>query len=149
MTASAALPLAGRDATLAPSPATDYTCPECGGHGTRPTCRTDCPRRISVIAAPDSLDVYEARGFREDLIGLAGSYSRIVIDMAGCRYMDTTGLAVLIGALRRARAQGGSVVLAGPRPSVLRMLAVTGMARLLRTADDVDGAMALLAGDPA
>ena len=132
----------------APEAVRDFTCPECGGHGSRPTCRTNCPRRISVINAPETLDACTAVGFREDLRGLGTSYARIVVSMAGCRRMDTTGMAVLIGALRRARAQGGSIVLAGPRPSVLRMLAVTGMARLLRTADDVDGAMALLAGDP-
>ena len=149
MTAAAALPLAGRDVTLAPSPATDYTCPRCGAMGTRPTCRTDCPRRISVIAAQLDLDIYGSATFREQLLNVDNAaYSRIVVDLSGTRYMDATGLGVLVGALKRARAMGGSLVIAAPREQALRMFRITGLTKVLRISATVDDAMALLAGDP-
>lgn len=134
----------------APAPVRDYTCPRCGAVGTRPTCRTECPLRISVIDGPLDLDVFGAPAFREQLLNADNAaYSRIVIDLTGTRQMDGNGLGVLIGALRRAKARGGSVVIAGARPRVLRVVRTTGMSKILRASDTVDGAMALLAGDPA
>jgi anti-anti-sigma factor len=44
--------------------------------------------------------------------------------------MDDSGLGLLVGALRRIRRQGGSLVLRNPSAHVLRVLEVTGIAEV-------------------
>ncbi|HOJ22239.1 MAG TPA: STAS domain-containing protein, partial [Armatimonadota bacterium] len=59
--------------------------------------------------------------------------------------IDSVGLGVLIGGLRRARAGGGTVVLAGPNPRIRRILDITGLSSAFTLAPDVDGALDALA----
>jgi anti-sigma B factor antagonist len=55
---------------------------------------------------------------------------RIAIDLSGVEFMDSTGLGVLIGALKRVRESGGSLVLGGIRPAVSRVFEITGLDRI-------------------
>jgi anti-sigma B factor antagonist len=47
--------------------------------------------------------------------------------MSGVEFCDSTGMNVLLVAHRRAREQGGDLELAGPRPTVRKILQVTGL----------------------
>jgi anti-sigma B factor antagonist len=53
----------------------------------------------------------------------------IAVDLAEVTFIDSTGLATLVGALRAARQEGGDVVLRGPRESARKVLAITGADR--------------------
>jgi anti-anti-sigma factor len=50
----------------------------------------------------------------------------IVIDLGDVYFIDSSGLRSLLGASRRARARGSSVVLKRVGPEVLRLLEITG-----------------------
>lgn len=50
----------------------------------------------------------------------------IVIDLGDVYFIDSSGLRSLLGASRRARARGASVVLRRVGPEVLRLLEITG-----------------------
>lgn len=52
------------------------------------------------------------------------------MDLADVEFMDSTGLGVLIGSLKRLRETDGSMVLAGIRPSVARVFEITGLDRI-------------------
>jgi anti-sigma B factor antagonist len=55
---------------------------------------------------------------------------RITLSLAEVTFMDATGLATLVSALRAAREAGGDVVLHAARPCVRKVLAITGVDRL-------------------
>lgn len=55
--------------------------------------------------------------------------ARFTIDLSGVTFCDASGLALLIDARRRT-GPGGTVVLDGPRPQLLRLLRVTGLDRV-------------------
>ena len=57
-------------------------------------------------------------------------HHRIAVDLAGVDFMDSTGLGVLIGSLKRLREAGGAMVLAGIRPAVARVFEITGLDRI-------------------
>lgn len=50
----------------------------------------------------------------------------VTIDLAKVTFIDSSGLRSLLGASRRARARGTSVVLRNPGPEVVRLLEITG-----------------------
>lgn len=65
---------------------------------------------------------------------------RIVVDLAAVELCDSSGLGMLVGAHKRAAAAGGSLVLAGSRPSVAHVLNITGLDRILPTYPSVEEA---------
>jgi anti-sigma B factor antagonist len=85
---------------------------------------------VIVAELAGELGVTSAPVLREQFQGLLrpGS-SRVVIDLSRVSSCDTSGLAVLIGAGRRARLLGGFVHLAAVSPEAARVLQVTGLHR--------------------
>jgi len=80
------------------------------------------------------LDLTSAPALREKLLGLLRpGASRLIVDLSAVGYADASGLAVLVGAGRRAGLLGGWLRLAAPTPDVARVLSATGLDRHLAT----------------
>lgn len=56
----------------------------------------------------------------------------LVIGMGEVRYMDSTGLGVLMGGLKRAREHGGNLCLLAPHHRVRRVLEITNLENVLQ-----------------
>jgi anti-sigma B factor antagonist len=81
-----------------------------------------------VVAAPEEIDMTNAAGLRVALIEAAmHGPGTLVVDMTRTRFCDTAGLHVLVGAHKRAGAEGGRVLLVIPSTAVLRIFAITGL----------------------
>lgn len=96
-----------------------------------------------VIAVEGDLDVYTSPALREATMDpelLARS--RLVIDLNATTFLDSFGLAVIIGALRRIRAHDGAMAVACTRERVRKAFRVSGMDRVLSVYDTVDEAVA-------
>jgi anti-anti-sigma factor len=52
---------------------------------------------------------------------------RIVVDLAGVNFIDSTAMGTLVTGLKLARAAGGELVLKDPQSQVLRVLKLTGL----------------------
>ena len=62
----------------------------------------------------------------------------VIVDLRGLTFMDSMGLGVLLGALRRARTGGWRLVLVkGPEP-IEQLLLITGVSNLVDVVDDPD-----------
>src|SRR5690348_8194883 len=77
---------------------------------------------FTVIAVGGEIDVYTAPKLREKLISLveAGSY-QLIVDMEGVEFLDSTGLGVLVGGLKRVRAHDGWIDLVCTQSRILRI----------------------------
>jgi anti-anti-sigma factor len=73
----------------------------------------------------------------------AGSESTL-IDLSGCTFIDSTGLAVILRANQRRDGDGGRLVLHSPSEQVLRVFQVTGLADDGLLFGDRDEALAAL-----
>ena len=84
---------------------------------------------MTVIAAGE-IDLYTAPKLQADLAAITdniGPAARVVIDMSGVEFCDSTGMNVLLSCLRQVRERGGELELAAPRPAVKKILQVTGL----------------------
>ncbi len=90
------------------------------------------------MSVAGEIDLYTAPRLHGELItALAeGGPARIVVDMSGVEFCDSTGMNVLLAAQRRARERGGDVQLAGPRPAIRKVLQVTGLETVFTVLDD-------------
>ena len=92
---------------------------------------------ITVIAAGE-IDLYTAPKLQADLAAIidnVGPAARVVIDMSGVEFCDSTGMNVLLSCLRQVRERGGELELAAPRPAVKKILQVTGLDAVFTVSD--------------
>jgi anti-sigma B factor antagonist len=79
-----------------------------------------------LIAVRGEVHVSTAPEFSERLNdAIAGGKTGVVIDMTGVEFIDSTGLSVLLNALRRVTRQQGALALAVNNPTVLRLFEIT------------------------
>src|SRR5271156_1646021 len=103
---------------------------------------SDSPE-YTVVAVGGEIDVYSAPKLREKLISLveAGSY-HLIIDMEAVEFLDSTGLGVLVGGLKRVRAHDGWIDLVCTQERILKIFRITGLTKVFGIHDTVDGAIA-------
>ena len=82
----------------------------------------------TVVEAIGDLELHTASQLREELQRVCEAPDAFcVVDMSGVPFIDSTGVGVLVGALKRAREQGGAFVIACPQPRVRRVFEITGL----------------------
>jgi len=97
----------------------------------------------TVVEVSGEIDVYTAPRLRETLISLvdAGNY-HLIVDMEGVEFLDSTGLGVLVGGLKRVRAHDGVIDLVCTQGRILRIFRITGLSKVFSIYDSVDDALA-------
>ena len=103
--------------------------------------RTEGDRTVVVVGG--EIDVYTAPKLREKLIDLvsAGSY-HLVVDMEGVEFLDSTGLGVLVGGLKKVRAHDGSLDLVCTQERLLKIFRITGLAKVFVIHESAEAALA-------
>src|SRR4051812_23938635 len=96
----------------------------------------------TVLSVDGELDIYAAPRLRERLIDLiAAGHHKFVIDMDAVSFIDSTGLGVIIGALKRVRGAGGELRVVATVDPVLRTMRITGLHRVFGAYASVDVAV--------
>ena len=85
----------------------------------------------AVVAVGGEIDVYTAPKLREKLIELVseGSY-HIIVDLEKVDCLDSTGLGVLVGGLKRVRNHDGSLQLVCTQEKILKIFRITGLTKV-------------------
>lgn len=81
-----------------------------------------------VLKVSGEIDIQTSPILDEQLRSLLGEgATSIVVDLADVVFLDSTGLSVLVAALKRCQSVGGTVRLVSLRPNVRRVVEVTGL----------------------
>src|SRR3982751_1892299 len=85
----------------------------------------------TVIAVGGEIDVYTAPSLRERLNELVASgHYNLVVDMEGVEFLDSTGLGVLVGGLKRVRSHDGTLRLVCAQEKILKVFRITGLTKV-------------------
>lgn len=80
----------------------------------------------AVVQLTGEVDMSHSPSVHQTLVEvLEGRPARLVIDLTEVAYMDSSGVGVLVDALRRTRAGGGKLALVAVAPRVLSVLQIT------------------------
>jgi anti-sigma B factor antagonist len=92
----------------------------------------------TIVTIRGEIDLYTAPRLHSELAALLaeGMPARVVIDMSGVEFCDSTGMNVLLSCLRRARERGGELEIAAPKPAVRKILQVTGLDSVFTLVED-------------
>jgi len=81
-----------------------------------------------VVAVAGELDVATAPSLREELYRVIDrGVTKICVDLADMDFIDSTGLGVLVGALKRVKERDGTLELRSLPPSARRVFEITGL----------------------
>ncbi|MDX3239847.1 STAS domain-containing protein [Streptomyces sp. ME03-5709C] len=96
----------------------------------------------AVVAPAGELDHHTADLLREPLDTLIeDGFGVLVVDCTRLEFCDSTGLNVLLGTRLKAEAAGGAVHLAGMKPAVAKVFAITGAETVFTVHDSLDDAL--------
>jgi anti-sigma B factor antagonist len=85
----------------------------------------------TIIEVGGEIDVYTAPKLRECITGLVDEgQTDLVIDLEKVEFMDSTGLGVLVGGLKRVRTHEGSLELVCTQERLLKIFRITGLAKV-------------------
>jgi anti-anti-sigma factor len=81
-----------------------------------------------VLAVRGELDVATTAGIRDQIVGiLEDATVPMIVDLSGVSYCDACGLAMLVGAQRRARLRGLTLAISEPSDEVSKLLRISGL----------------------
>jgi anti-sigma B factor antagonist len=98
--------------------------------------------RTAVITLPVEIDITNADQVREDLLSVVNQGAALLVaDLSKTTFCDSSGISALARSFRRAQASGGEMRLAVSTPAVHRVLALTGVDRLIDIYPSVTAAL--------
>jgi anti-anti-sigma factor len=101
---------------------------------------------IQIVTLSGTLDASVASKVRDELKELiASGQHRLVIDLEGVSFIDSSGLSALVTGFKMARAAGGDVALANVAPPVRSIVELTRLHRIMDIFDDAEAAAQKLA----
>jgi anti-sigma B factor antagonist len=85
-----------------------------------------------VVAAVGEVDVFTAPSLDEALsAAIGGGSSRLIVDLSGVDFLDSTGLSVLVKALKRIREADGSLDVIVSAERVAKVFRLTGLDKVI------------------
>jgi len=100
-------------------------------------------RGVVVVDVSGEIDVYTAPKLRDKITELVGKGSYdIVIDMEAVEFLDSTGLGVLVGGLKKVRAHDGSLSLVCTQDRLLKIFQITGLSKVFSIHETTEAAIA-------
>ncbi|MFL6089002.1 MAG: STAS domain-containing protein [Aeromicrobium sp.] len=83
---------------------------------------------FTVVEVGGEVDVYTAPRLREAVVSAIDDGStRLVIDVDKVEFLDSTGVGVMVGALKKVRSSGGTLDIVCTQPRLLKIFDITGL----------------------
>ena len=58
-------------------------------------------------------------------------YKAVILELSGVSFIDSSGLGFILGRYKKIKGQGGMMYIVGARPSVSRLLEISGITKLI------------------
>jgi anti-sigma B factor antagonist len=100
---------------------------------------------VVVSLSGDALDAACAEKFRADIAPLIDGQKAIVLDFAGLKFVDSSGIGALLSCLRLAKTNGGEIRISGLLPNVRSLFELVRLDRLFEIFSTSDEAVASFA----
>jgi anti-sigma B factor antagonist len=98
-----------------------------------------------IVTVAGEIDISTVARMRDCLFDLAASDRPLVADLDQVSFIDSTGLAALVGTAKRAACRGGSLYAVCGQPKIRQLFRITGLDRLIPLARTRDEALEALA----
>jgi len=101
----------------------------------------ECDGSRCKLTINGEVDVYTAPKLKKQLVDCIQNGSvDILVDLNGVSFIDSSGLGVLVGALRRARENSGTIRLVCTRENIMKVFRITGLDKVFPIFDSIEEA---------
>jgi len=95
----------------------------------------------TLVAVTGECDLHTGRQLRDVLTSeVSRGAGRLILDISGLSFMDSTGMQVLLSARNVLSVRGGTLALVSPQPVVARILELTGADQVIPVYDTLQDA---------
>ena len=98
-----------------------------------------------VISLSGEVDLYTAPEFKQQLLDVIGKGAKnVIVDFSNTTFIDSTTLGVLVGGVKRLRANDGQLALVCSDRNITKIFEITGLDRVFTihaTRDEAVGAL--------
>ena len=97
---------------------------------------------VVLLKLDGEVDVYTAPKLKSRLVDLVdqGKF-KIVVDLEEVDFMDSSGLGVLVGGLKRVRSHDGAIALVCTQENILKIFRITGLVKVFPIFENQDQAV--------
>lgn len=93
--------------------------------------------KTSMVSIKGEIDIYSIEKFRESIEKeIQTQATQIILDCSELSYMDSTGMGVLIELRNRTKEMGQKIIMMNPRPNIKKLLALTGVDKIIEIVDN-------------
>lgn len=93
--------------------------------------REECSAGDAKIFVSGEIDIYTSQQFKDKLYAIEdGSDKDLVIDCSELNYIDSTGLGIFVGALKKAKLAGKNIQLESMKDNIKKLFIITGLDKL-------------------
>lgn len=104
------------------------------------------PSGAHVVAVSGEVDIFTAPDLKKTITAaIEGGTRLLVIDLTLTRFLDSTALGVLIGAVKRLRPLDGRMAIVNTEPSTAKTFQITGLDRIFTIVATRDEALEAVA----
>lgn len=98
---------------------------------------------VRALDLEGEVDVYTAPLLRQAIVDeVEKGTKHLLVDLSKVEYLDSTGLGILIGGVKRLKEQDGSLRLLGASPRITRIFEITGLNKIFDIYDTEEAALA-------
>ncbi len=97
---------------------------------------------VGVVILEGEVDIYSAPDFKEVLVnGIESGARRVIVDLSGVTFIDSTALGVLVSGAKRVRPRNGNLDIVCTDENIIRIFEITGLDRIFGIYPDRDEAL--------
>lgn len=86
---------------------------------------------VARVSVSGEVDIYTAQQFKEKLYSIVDNSGKdLVIDCSGLNYIDSTGLGIFVGALKKTKLAGKNIHLENIKDNIRKLFVITGLDKL-------------------
>jgi anti-sigma B factor antagonist len=109
------------------------------------TERTLLREGVGLVEVSGEVDLYTAPRFKDDLVGIINEGAGdVIVDLAKVSFIDSTALGVIISGVKRLHEVDGRLFIVAATRPVTKILAITGLDKVLAIYPTRDDALAAL-----
>ena len=99
--------------------------------------------RTLIVSAAGDIDQHNAVSLREqiDLRISHENVKRLIFDFSNLDFMDSSGIGIIIGRYKLMNALGGSVAVVASKPTLRKLLELSGIKRIVDICDSLSDAL--------
>lgn len=97
----------------------------------------------TLLVVPDAeLDHHSAKKMRESIDEhLSAGSKNVIFDFSELKFMDSSGIGMIMGRYKKAVKAGGKVFITSPLPQVKRIIEMAGLFRIIQIEPDIKHAI--------